>query len=158
MSDNTKSNNKSDNTKSNNKSYSNNTDTNNTDTNNTNNTYYGYHDLGISLAQINLIHALLIGTILIYIGHYKEKSNHLAYYLLGLLAILIVVLVPLPSNLSLGYWNLIHIIHYLIFLPWLLYIAYQQKVNPDRYETLFITGVIIVIYHAYKAWIRKDML
>ena len=74
------------------------------------------------------------------------------------LVILIVVLVPLPSNLSLGYWNLIHITHYLIFLPWLLYIAYQQKVNPDRYETLFITGVIIVIYHAYKAWIRRDML
>lgn len=136
-----------------------NTNTNsNSNTNKNVNTFYGYHDLGITLAQINLIHTLLIGTLLIYIGHYKEKSNHLAYYLLGLLAILIVVLVPLPRNLGLGYWNLIHISHYLIFLPWLLYIAYQQKVNAEHYGTLFITGVIIVVYHAYKAWVRRDML
>ena len=120
--------------------------------------YPGSHDLGLNLAHINLIHTLLIGTTLMYIGHYKDKSNHLAYYLLGLLAISIVILVPLPSNLSLGYWNLIHITHYLIFLPWLLYIAYQQKTNPEHYETLFITGVIIVVYHAYKAWNRRNML
>ena len=123
-----------------------------------NNDYYGYHDLGLNLAHINLIHALLIGTVLIYIGHYKEKSNHLAYYLLGLLAISIVILVPLPQNLGLGYWNLIHITHYLIFLPWLLYIAYYQKVNAEHYDTIFITGVFIVIYHAYKAWNRRNML
>ena len=122
------------------------------------NSYHGYRDLGLSLAHINLIHTLLIGVVLIYIGYYKEKSNHLAYYLLGLLAIFIVLLVPLPQNLSLGYWNLVHIIHYLILLPCLLYIAYQQKVNPEHYNTLFITGVIVVVYHAYKAWSRRDML
>lgn len=135
-----------------------NQNTNKNTSSNTMNTFYGYYDLGLNLAHINLIHALLTGTVLIYIGLNKENSNHLAYYLLGLLAISIVVLVPLPRNLGLGYWNLIHISHYLIFLPWLLYIAYQQKVNTEHYDTLLLTGVILVVYHGYKAWVRRDML
>ena len=137
---------------------SNNSDNENYQNNNFSNTFYGYHDFGLNLAHINLIHALLTGTVLIYIGLYKEKTHQLAYYLLGLLAISIVILVPLPRYLSFGYWNLIHITHYLIFLPWLLYIAYQQKTNSDHYETLLLTGVVLVVYHGYKAWVRRHML
>ena len=114
--------------------------------------------LKLNMARINLIHVLVIGSLLMYIGKSKDKTPKWAFQALGVLALLIFLLVPAPSNLDINYWNMVHVLHYLVILPVLLYISYHQKVPPEQYENIFTTGLVIVVYHAYKAYQKKDML
>ena len=106
---------------------------------------------------VNLVHIFIQGLLLVYIGYKKNETPKFVYYILGGLALLIPFSIHKPG-LHTSYWNLINVFHYLFVMPLFLYIAYQQKVNAEHYDTLLLTGVILVVYHGYKAWVRRDML
>ena len=104
----------------------------------------------------NLYHILVLGTLLSYIGFFKVKDAR-AYMLLALSSLLIFVLVPLPSGVSFSYWNLVHISHYLVMLPGLLYLSYLgyiNKIPEQHFNTIGAVGAIIVVYHSFKLYTR----
>ena len=82
-----------------------------------------------TMKEINLVHVLIIGTTLMYLGKNKNKSNKLAFYLMGLLGLLIPLLVHFPKKIAFNYWTAIQVLHYLFFLPWFLFIAYNQNIT-----------------------------
>ena len=108
-----------------------------------------------NMKTINLIHIFVFGLLLVYIGYRKKDTEKLAYYLLGLMTILIVLLVPFPSSiLNLSYWNMIHWTHYLILLPLFGYITYlglnNKSMSNELYDGLLGTGLVVIVYHSYK--------
>ena len=107
----------------------------------------------ISMKHLNLIHSLVISSILITIGHYKNETPDLIFNLLYLLSLGIVLLVTFPNNIN-GYWSVIKLVHYFIILPSLLYIAYNRNLSEETYNNIFITGIVVSIYHAYKFYTR----
>ena len=109
----------------------------------------------LNMKTINLIHVFITGLLLVYIGYKKKDTEKLAYYLLGLMTILIVLLVPFPSSiLNLSYWNMIHWTHYLIILPAFAYITYlglnNKYMSNELYDALLGTGLVVIVYHLYK--------
>lgn len=114
----------------------------------------------LDLKTINLFHIFILSGVLLTIGLLKENTPKYLYYILAFISLLIVVLVPLP-NLSLSYWNFVKIAHYFILLPILLYISYlgitTEKFEKYIYETFVATGLIIVVYHAYKLYSRMQI-
>ena len=107
-----------------------------------------------TMKEINLVHVLIIGTTLMYLGKNKNKSNKLAFYLMGLLGLFIPLLVHFPKKISFNYWTAIQLSHYLFFLPWFLFIAYNQNITEEEGDNLFNTGLVITVYHLYKALTR----
>ena len=105
----------------------------------------------IEMKYINLIHVFVTGILLMYLGIKKNQSNKYAFYLLALLAIEIPFLNYFPKNLNLNYWNVIHIFHYFIILPWFLYLAYDQNISDNYGQVLFFIGLTVSSYHSYKA-------
>tara|TARA_B100001057_G_scaffold271549_1_gene271826 strand:+ start:346 stop:708 length:363 start_codon:yes stop_codon:yes gene_type:complete len=108
------------------------------------------------MVYTNLFHILVLGTLLSYIGFFKIKDAR-AYMVLAILSLLILVLVPLPVGVSLSYWNLVHISHYLVMLPALLYLSYlgyNNKIPEQHFNTIGAVGAIIVVYHSFKLYTR----
>lgn len=114
--------------------------------------------LGLGIKEINLIHVFVIGVVLMYIGKKKNESNKFAFYLLGLLALSIPFMVHLPKKIGFNYWTAIAYSHYLLFLPWFLYLSYTQNIKNEEGDNLFITGLVISVYHLYKALTRYKFL
>jgi hypothetical membrane protein len=107
----------------------------------------------LDLKTNNIIHIFVQGLLLVLIGFYKEKTHKLIFYLLGLVTLLIPVYVPLP-NLSLTYWNMISVVHYIGIMPLLLYISYKQKLTKNSYDVILFVGIFIIFYHSYKYYSR----
>ena len=101
---------------------------------------------------VNLIHILLIGSILILIGYLKKDTNKNIYYILSFLASLIIIFVPIPK-LQLNYRNILYIFHYLVALPGFLAISYfgiKKNITPETYNAIGFLGIFIIIYHLFK--------
>ena len=113
----------------------------------------------LEMKYINLMHILIQGLLLTYIGYKKNDSPKFLYVIIGIFALSIPFYNHLP-RLSLGYWNLINIFHYLIIIPLFLYIAYygyNKKLTNNNFNNLFISGIIIMIYHSYKLYKRVNL-
>ena len=115
--------------------------------------------LRLSMKAINAFHVFVIGAMLLYIGLTGNKTPVEAYYVLGGLVLLIFAMVPHPSvSRGLTYWNIIHIAHYLVIVPGLLYICYlgigkngkAVFLGKGIYKSLSVIGTFIIIYHSYK--------
>ena len=112
--------------------------------------------MNLEMKYINLMHILVQGLLLTYIGYNKNNTPKFIYIIIGILALLIPFYNHLP-RLSFSYWNLVNILHYLIIIPSFLYVAYygyQKKLTENIYNNLFISGIIIMIYHSYKLYKR----
>ena len=113
--------------------------------------------LNLPMKYVNILHILIIGASLVYIGYFQNKSAKPIYYLLGLLGLAIVFFVPLPKLDFTNMRNLLYIAHYILFIPGFLALAYfglQQKLSKETYITLGFIGLFIIIYHLYKLIIR----
>jgi len=113
--------------------------------------------LNLSMKYVNILHILVIGASLVYIGYFQNKSAKPIYYLLGLLGLVIVLFVPFPSFDFTNMRNLLYIVHYILFIPGFLALAYfglQNKLSKETYITLGFIGLFIIIYHLYKLIIR----
>ena len=105
--------------------------------------------MNYNISHINVFHVLLVGSLLAYIGKKKNKTNKYIFYLLGVISLIIPLSINLPNS-KLSYWNIIKLSHYLLFLPGMLYIAYYQNFSEETYNTMFISGIVIIVYHLYK--------
>ena len=111
----------------------------------------------LSMKYVNMLHILLIGASLAYIGYFQNKSPQWIYYLLGLLGLTIILLVPLPNLDFRNVRNVLYIIHYILFIPGFIALAYyglQRKINKETYVSSGFVGIFIIIYHLYKLIIR----
>jgi hypothetical protein len=113
--------------------------------------------INLQMKYVNILHILVIGASLVYIGYFQNKSAKPIYYLLGLLGLAIVLFVPVPNFDFTNMRNLLYIAHYILFIPGFLALAYfglQQKLTKETYSTLGFIGVFIIIYHLYKLIVR----
>ena len=108
----------------------------------------------ISMKNINLFHALVTATLLMYLGKYKQESNPIVYNLFYLEAIFIVLLVGIPKSLKLKYWSIIKLIHYIVILPLFIYLGTYKNLSNTMYESIFGLGLIVFVYHIYKFYTR----
>jgi len=113
--------------------------------------------INLQMKYVNILHILVIGASLVYIGYFQNKSARPIYYLLGLLGLAIVLFVPFPNLDFTNMRNLLYIAHYILFIPGFLALAYfglQQKLSKETYSTLGFIGLFIIIYHLYKLIVR----
>lgn len=107
----------------------------------------------LDIKIINLVHVFVVGAILMYIGMNGNNTPKETYYVLFSLVLLIFFIVPPPKMRGFSYWNIIHLTHYLIIVPGLLYIAYfglHKKLTSNVYTILTYLGGGICLYHGYK--------
>ena len=107
----------------------------------------------IPMKWINMIHVLLFGITLVYVGLKKERTPSWVHKLFYVYAACIPLLVGFPS-FSLGYWQIIKWAHYLVLLPFFIYLGYQTSYSNEAYQGLLGMGVLLIIYHCYKFFIR----
>jgi hypothetical protein len=113
--------------------------------------------INLPMKYVNILHILVIGAALVYIGYFQNKSAKPIYYLLGILGLAIVLFVPVPTLDFTNMRNLLYIAHYILFIPGFLALAYfglQQKLTKETYITLGFIGLFIIIYHLYKLIVR----
>ena len=116
-----------------------------------------YH---LDLKTTNAFHVLVIGVVFLLIGILKENTYKGLYILLALLALCIPILMPIPG-LRLTYWSTIKALHWLVFLPAILYFAWlgyklenKKGFSEDTYNIVLFLGIFIILYHSYKLYIR----
>jgi len=105
----------------------------------------------MSRILVNLFHIFAIGPLLIYIGSNENKTNVLAYTVLGVFALMIPFIVHIPS-FNLRSYNLILLLHWLVFDIFFLYIALSQNNTPKfLYPFILILGLCVITIHLYYA-------
>lgn len=116
-----------------------------------------YH---LDLKTTNTIHIFIIGVVFLLIGILKENTYKGLYILLALLALCIPILMPIPG-LRLSYWSTIKALHWLVFLPAILYFSWlgyalenKKGFSEDTYNIVLFLGIFIILYHSYKLYIR----
>lgn len=106
----------------------------------------------MSMLQVNLLHIIIQGPLLAYIGYKKENTPDIAFSLLLIMGMLIPFIVRFPKKKIKSSYNRILYLHYLFIMPAFLYLGYKgNELNPKLYQPLFYTGIIIAFYHLYKA-------
>jgi hypothetical protein len=111
----------------------------------------------LPMKYVNILHILVIGAALVYISYFKNKSPKPIYYALGVLGLAIVLFVPFPTLDFTNLRNILNIIHYILFIPGFIALAYfglHNKLTKETYIALGFVGVFIIIYHLYKLIIR----
>lgn len=107
------------------------------------------------------MHVFVIGLLFILIGAFAEKASRYLYVALGLMALCIPILMPIPG-LDITYWSTIKAVHWLVFLPAILYFSVlgfknaqnKKTFSQDTYHLVLYLGIFIVLYHSYKLYIR----
>jgi uncharacterized membrane protein len=111
----------------------------------------------LPMKYVNILHILVIGALLVYIGYFKAKSPRPIYYALGVLGLAIILFVPFPTLEFTNLRNILNIIHYILFIPGFIALAYfglQKKLTKETYRALGFVGAFIIIYHLYKLFTR----
>lgn len=99
---------------------------------------------------MNLMHMLLIGPLLFYIGHYGKKTNQLAFHMLGTLILTIPFIVWIPSFEKMSFRLVLNLAHVLIWMPLFGYIAYKgTTLDNSWFGLLYILGIIVIAVHSY---------
>lgn len=97
------------------------------------------------------LHLLVVGPLLTFIGHYKSETPEKYYNYLMMLVLIIPFMIRIPIKLELNYHNIIKTVHYLGWLPLLLYVANKGNNNSETvYKILLVIGISAMSYHGYK--------
>ena len=113
--------------------------------------------LYLPMKYVNIVHILVIGASLVYISYFQNKSPSWIYYLLILLSLGILLFVPVPNLELTNFRNVLYIMHYILFIPGFIALAYyglQHKLTSDTYVALGFIGTFIIMYHLYKLILR----
>jgi hypothetical protein len=112
----------------------------------------------LDLKTTNAIHVFVIGVIFVLIGLLKDRTYKAIYVVLALLALCIPIVMPIPQ-LSITYWSSIQILHWLVFLPALLYFSWlgfntknKKSLTEDTYNIVLFLGLFIILYHGYRLY------
>ena len=107
-----------------------------------------YKDLLNHKTISHIAHILVIGPLLIYLGIREKKAPKLAYYALGVLTLGIFAGLTLPQ-IKLGYWNIIKSLHYFIWVPLFLFIAYKNhSLDPNLFNLIIGIGAMAIVIHS----------
>tara|TARA_Y100000310_G_scaffold244732_1_gene249606 strand:- start:292 stop:654 length:363 start_codon:yes stop_codon:yes gene_type:complete len=99
---------------------------------------------------INLLHALIIGPFLFYIGYRGSNTPHFLFYLLAAFAIGAYFAIRIPKSDYYSVRNMIKYVHYLLLAPFLLYVAYcGKKSEKVLFGLLKIIGIAVIAVHLY---------
>lgn len=102
----------------------------------------------MSMKQVNLMHILVIGPLLTYIGYHKDKTKDMFYHALGGITSLLPFIVRIPTGSD--YHSVINSAHYLFYIPFFFYVSYKgNKLNESLFGLLFGLGIIVIIVHLY---------
>lgn len=102
----------------------------------------------MSMIQVNLMHILVVGPLLTYIGHYRNKTKDMFFHALGGITSLLPFIVRLPTGTD--YHSVINSAHYLFYIPFFFYVSYKgNKLNQSLFGLLFGLGIIVIIVHLY---------
>ena len=107
---------------------------------------------------INLLHALVIGPFLFYIGYRGSNTPQFLFYLLAAFAIGSYFAIRIPKSDYYSVRNMIKYVHYLLLAPFLLYVAYHGKKSRKLiFDLLKIVGVSIIAVHLYLYFEKKNL-
>lgn len=103
---------------------------------------------------VNLLHILLLGPLMMYIGYYKNNIDLAKYMLVGISAMLpFIVNLPRLDKLYINY-HIILLAHWTIIIAYFWYVSYlfiyKKEINEYIYMSLLIIGIIMIIIHLYK--------
>jgi hypothetical protein len=101
---------------------------------------------------VYLFHILIVGSLFIYVGIYKDKIQPFMYSVLFYLGIIIILYhmykVYNYIKIGKGYW--VNLIHIFIIGPVLIYIGFNRgKTSRLWYEILLMLGFAAIGYHGY---------
>ena len=97
------------------------------------------------------LHVLIVGPLLAYIGHNKTETPEKYYHYLTMVSIMILFMIRFPTKFEINYWNMIKLVHYLGWLPLLLYVANKGNKNSEMvYKILLVLGISAMSYNGYK--------
>lgn len=101
------------------------------------------------MQQVNMMHVMLVSPLLIYIGKNKQKTPQWAYTSLMALSLMIPFIVRFPQP-KMEYRHLVNANHYMITMPFLLYVAYKgDSIDHSIYPMLLYTGYLLLVIHGY---------
>lgn len=102
----------------------------------------------MSMKQVNLMHMIIIGPLLSYIGYNNSNTEDKYFHALTGITSMIPFIVRLPKGDN--YHSLINLSHYLIYIPFFFYVSFKgQKLNKNIFKLLFVLGIIVIIIHSY---------
>lgn len=102
----------------------------------------------MSMKQVNLMHMIIIGPLLSYIGYNNSNTEDKYFNALTGITSMLPFIVRLPDGYD--YHSLINLSHYLIYIPFFLYVSFKkQKLNKNIFKLLFVLGIIVIIIHSY---------
>ena len=109
------------------------------------------------LLKDDKIHVFIIGVILTYIGYMKDETPEWTFRILYVLSGLMFLLIRFKDVDLKNKRDIIKITHFLVILPFVLYVAYTKKLSSVMYNVLFGLGIFVILYHAYKAFTRYNI-
>ena len=102
-----------------------------------------YHDL------IHIFHVLVVGSLFLYVGIYREKVYKPLFTILLFLGF-IVIFYHLYKIFNIGKSVWVNLIHIFIVGPLLVYIGYSgEKTTRKFFEVLLMLGFASIGYHLY---------
>lgn len=104
----------------------------------------------MSMTQVNLMHVLLIGPLLYYIGDTAPNTPDAAYNALAALSVMIVFIVRPPWFGQPAFLNLVNASHYLIWIALFAYIAWRKNATPPAVlDILRPLAIAVIAIHMY---------
>ena len=105
-----------------------------------------------SHSLVYIFHILIVGSLFLYVGIYRDKIPQLIYPVLFYLGIIIIAyhIYKMYNYMKAGknYW--VNLFHILIVGPLLVYIGYNKdKVQRLYFELLLMLGFASIGYHGY---------
>jgi len=107
----------------------------------------------INVFQINLMHILIIGPLLFYIGDKKQNNSELVYNMILTLVIMMPFMVGFPSLDFKSSRDINQATHLLLFTAVGYYIYKEQNDLPIIiFDLMKYTGLVIITIHIYLAF------
>ena len=101
---------------------------------------------------VHLFHIIIVGSLFLYVGINREKTNPILYPILLGLGIIIILYHIYKTYKYIkenkGYW--VNLIHIFLVGPLLIYIGYNgEKTTRKFFEILMMLGFSAIGYHGY---------
>ena len=111
------------------------------------------------MLQVNLLHVIVQGPLLAYIGNKKDNTPEMAYTIVLVMAFLIPFIVSIPdlSKLNIMY-HLNNFLHWTVIMLYFGYLSYlfiykqSNPINNNIYISMIVIGIIVLLVHMYKLY------
>lgn len=115
------------------------------------------------MEQVNLLHIMVVGPLLMYIGITRAKpiisqrdpkdqynrvviSSDMLYGALGMLGVMLLFIVRLPVDT--GIRSIINLVHYVLWVPLFWYVSYRRDMTPSWvFDILSPLGFTVIVVH-----------